>query len=207
MIACLRDLLRAVPGLKPVCFYCGARATQIDHSKPRSARGGSTGVNLKPACARCNSRKGARTRSHFRNRLLRLEEIVTGAKRGPLRFYGEGARGPELRRLRGLLSKHLRNGEVLTAEQGETYAPLDDAQRERNRERKARRNGVRWPGRFTFAGTQALKALAQRTGCSYPVVERFVMGSEVLQADALATAATALGLDVEELRNLKPQVK
>lgn len=50
----LRDLL-AQP-----CYYCGGIATQIDHYTPLARGGTHTIENLRPACASCNHRKGAK---------------------------------------------------------------------------------------------------------------------------------------------------
>jgi 5-methylcytosine-specific restriction endonuclease McrA len=42
------------------CWVCRAVATQIDHVKPLSQGGPHILANLRPICARCNQRKGAR---------------------------------------------------------------------------------------------------------------------------------------------------
>ena len=50
------------PGLtEPHCIYCGEPAQHLDHLIPKSRGGSNDGSNLKPACARCNLAKGART--------------------------------------------------------------------------------------------------------------------------------------------------
>ena len=43
-----------------LCWMCGASATCTDHVKPLSKGGGHFPANLRPACRRCNARKGAR---------------------------------------------------------------------------------------------------------------------------------------------------
>lgn len=42
------------------CWMCGAAADSIDHVKPLAKGGAHMLANLRPACASCNARKGAR---------------------------------------------------------------------------------------------------------------------------------------------------
>ena len=42
------------------CAYCGGLATTVDHVLPKAKGGSDDPGNLVAACARCNSRKGAR---------------------------------------------------------------------------------------------------------------------------------------------------
>lgn len=54
-----RKLLIGLP-----CFTgCGRPATTADHIVPKSKGGGPELSNLRPACARCNSSRGNRTRT------------------------------------------------------------------------------------------------------------------------------------------------
>jgi 5-methylcytosine-specific restriction endonuclease McrA len=55
------------------CQYCGTRphVLTLDHVLPRSRGGRNTWENLVTACAACNHRKGGRTLSEARMRLLR----------------------------------------------------------------------------------------------------------------------------------------
>lgn len=41
------------------CAYCGGRFESLDHILPVCRGGGTTAVNVAPACHTCNSRKGA----------------------------------------------------------------------------------------------------------------------------------------------------
>ena len=55
------------------CTYCGRQSGRLtrDHDVPL-IRGGSHGIdNIRPACARCNSKKGRNTGDEFRARLAR----------------------------------------------------------------------------------------------------------------------------------------
>ena len=203
-ITCLRDYIHA-HGLKkqPPCFYCGMIANQIDHIRPRTKRGSSSRRNINPSCERCNKRKLARTINAFRATLERLAE-AQGRRVVKIRFYGEGARGAELHRLRSLLSMHYRRGKIVVAPPGAVFAPLDEKTRERNKERKARNSTIRWMGRFTFKGFRAIRDLSKKTGCTFPVIERFVMGHPTQSDDKLKKAVAELGLNVAALRALKP---
>lgn len=198
MAACLRDLLHANPTLKPVCFYCGDRAETVDHSKPRAALGTEHGNNLRPACRRCNSRKKDRTREAFRRQIARAMAKAHGERK--IRFYGEGARGFELRRLRDVLHcVTVRGGKLVRVAPGERLTPP------RTKEQRAKdRDRPRWRGRFTFEGGRALRAIAIKTGCSAPVIERFMLGAATKSDAKIARAIKRLGLDLDELRGLKP---
>lgn len=44
------------------CAYCGAKATHVDHKRPRAQGGTDSPRNLVAACAGCNLAKGARSR-------------------------------------------------------------------------------------------------------------------------------------------------
>ena len=49
-----------------VCMYCGeAKPLTIDHKIPLSRGGSNEIINIVPACARCNKRKGGRTAQEF----------------------------------------------------------------------------------------------------------------------------------------------
>jgi len=54
-------MLRAeILAADPICVYCGAPATTVDHVKPVSKGGAELDpANCVPACASCNVRKGA----------------------------------------------------------------------------------------------------------------------------------------------------
>jgi 5-methylcytosine-specific restriction endonuclease McrA len=55
------------------CAYCGRQSAQLtrDHDVPL-IRGGNHRIdNTRPACARCNSKKGRSTGDEFRARLAR----------------------------------------------------------------------------------------------------------------------------------------
>jgi len=190
---CLRDLLRESPQLGHQCFYCGLPATEVDHSRPRRRRGSHHGNNLKPACRRCNTRKRDKTRAEFRAYLSKLERAAGRSPKAPLQFYGEGARGQSLRRLRRLLARGLRT-------------PPDAATRAKSKKRKLERAQIRWLGRFTFTGDRALRALAAATGCTHPVIERFVLGADIASRNMrdLTAACRKLKLDGATLRALKP---
>jgi hypothetical protein len=187
--------LRAWP---PCCFYCGLRATTLDRSKPRALLGASRIRSLKSACARCNARKGSGTASAFRARLVKIAKFITpSSKRTTIRFYGEGARKHSLARLRKILDTYRRNGKLVSHD---VAADIDMA-------KKARRPPpVRWSGRFTFEGSNALRALAKATGCSIPAIERFIADAKVRAGnkERLVRACKKLGLNVASLRRLKP---
>ena len=193
-------------GLKkiPPCFYCGVQATTIDHVHPKSRLGASDKSNIKPACRRCNTRKSNRPVKAFRAQLKRLARAC-GRRMPKLRFYGEGARGSELSKLRALLTKYVKNGKVVIAKPEGTWKPLDEKAEERRRERLERIRELRWPGRLTFQGGRALRAISRHTGCSGPTIERFLMNRPTHSDDKIREACVELGLDVEKLRKLKPQ--
>ena len=52
------------------CAYCGGHGDTIDHVYPESRGGQNTWLNLVAACASCNGRKGDRTPTEARMRLL-----------------------------------------------------------------------------------------------------------------------------------------
>lgn len=56
---------------------------QIDHADPKSRGGDETAANLLPACAACNSEKGAQSIDEYRARLM------LNRGRPPTPFYGE----------------------------------------------------------------------------------------------------------------------
>jgi hypothetical protein len=72
------------------CFYCSQPAIHRDHAVPYS-RGGRGTQNLVPACARCNTRKGALTVDEFRIYLMlrygRPPEPFSGEAVGPQRDW------------------------------------------------------------------------------------------------------------------------
>ncbi len=189
----------------PPCYYCGGRAVLLDHVRPKTGppkvRGSHRRSNLKPACRRCNGRKGARTLDVFRAGLERIAKL--GGIAGPITFYGEGARGPALGRLQRILgTMTLVRGRLRIVAEGE---PLRPPPSETARERQAELGRLRWRGRFTFVGYRALRDLAARAGCSFPVVERFIMGRPVQAESRLVEACHALRLDRGALRVLKPK--
>jgi len=49
-----------------ICWYCGEKATTLDHVHPKHKGGTSKYENLVAACIRCNSIKGPRTIERFR---------------------------------------------------------------------------------------------------------------------------------------------
>jgi len=100
----------------------------------------------------------------------------------------------------------LRHDRVLVIPPGELFAPRTEKQRERDRENRERLAEIRWRGRFTFKGHRALRDLAARTGCSFPVIERFVMSAKVNAENArkLTAACKVLKLEVDELRAMRP---
>lgn len=208
MPPCLRDYMHA-NGLRaiPPCFYCGRTATTFDHSRPRRRQGATHTNNLQPACAHCNARKGARTREGFRRRLEKLEQAAFPRRLGGrIAFHGEGARGGELRRLRLVLDQiTLRKGALVRVAPGERLTPARPEKR--LKEVRTREQGrPRWRGRFTFKGGQAIRAVAAYTGCSFAVIERFVLGQSLHPASvrSLETALHTLQLSAAELRELTP---
>jgi hypothetical protein len=205
---CLRDLLR-ITGGPCTCFYCGLRATQVDHDTPRSRRPhkrgrGDTVKNLKAACKRCNHRKGPRTSEEFRAHLAAIDQAYRSkeglrAPPGPTCFHGEGLRGKRLKALRYLLAcVTLHRGEVIIVAPGEPFTPRDEV--------KSEKETVRWWGRFTFHGHNALRAIRDRSGLSFTVIERFVMGVPVGPDATKRLTATfkTLKLDIAVLRAMKP---
>lgn len=196
----LLEYMHAVHGVgwkPPRCFYCGDRATTLDHTKPRSRLGQNVYANLKPACKRCNHRKGRSTLDAFRKRLTLIWRAHTG-KTLVITFYGEGAHGVGLRRLRMLLdTMTVRDGRPRTITEKPRVEPDTKEPRER----------ARWRGRFTLEGFLALRRLAAATGCSFPVIERFILGADVRSTalGKLETACASLKLRVEALRVLKPK--
>jgi len=214
VITCLRDLMH-VTGCKPICFYCGGCATTIDHILPKHgvARSKKPGrpSNIKPSCRRCNSRKGSRTLESFRARLERLAALAAKSNAaGPVRaglvkFYGEGARGPSLQRTRLILDRvAFRKRKLVIMPPGETLPPYKSA-KEQKAARDVQATKGRWRGRFTFSGSRALRALSSATGCSFPVIERFMLKQPVRSADQIVAACKKLKLNVGELRALKPR--
>jgi hypothetical protein len=206
-ITCLRDYVHAA-GLRdpPLCFYCGDRAVTLDHTRsrrgPKSRQKLHYQHSLKPACRRCSTRKGAQTRERFR---ARLEEIARVARDhgGAVVFHGEGARGRKLKRLcRILACMTLRRGELLVVAEGEPFTKP----REPKKDKKKTDATPRWRGRFTFAGSRALRDISARSGYSFPVIERFILGERVhpLSAKAIGSALRALRLSVDALRGLRP---
>jgi len=204
---CLRDFMHK-KGLRerPRCFYCGDLATTLDHSRPRLHRGTAHLNNLKAACKRCNMRKGIRSRSAFRRKIEELQQAAFGKQRNPVKFYGEGARGAQLKRLRLTLERvTVRRGKVVQVAPGEPLTrPKSQEEIKANRKKRAER--PRWYGRFTFSGSRALRALASETGLSFAVIEKFVLGIHLGPASnkALTAAAKKLKLDITVLRALKP---
>ena len=202
---CLRDYMQAEGLTKPPpCFYCGALATTIDHARPirgrhRAARPHEMS-NLKPACRRCNNRKGSLAPDAFRKRLSKIAELA-GLPRKIL-FHGEGARGDTLRRLRTVLDDWtIRSGRLVPYE-----ATVEREKAKREAVRTSQDPAPRWLGRFTFQGAAALRAIAKSSGYSLPAVERFIVGAFVLPGTArnIGAACKRLGVDVDELRALKP---
>jgi|HubBroStandDraft_2_1064218.scaffolds.fasta_scaffold118981_2 hypothetical protein len=191
----------------PPCKYCGEKASELDHVRPKT--GPSRGkdphrwANLQPACHRCNMRKGSRMPGAFRASLSRIAGLA--GMPTAIKFYGEGARGEPLKRLRKILSSlTLWGGRLVEIKPGEPFSKPKT--KEQLEHKAAKRELYRWRGKATFAGQQAAKALAAHAGYSPPTVERFIMGAGVTE-DArikLELAAKALHLDVRALRALKP---
>jgi 5-methylcytosine-specific restriction endonuclease McrA len=56
-----RELRRQILTANPLCVYCGAPASELDHVVPLSMGGDPFALeNLVSSCKRCNSSKGAR---------------------------------------------------------------------------------------------------------------------------------------------------
>jgi hypothetical protein len=55
------------------CLYCGHRAQEVDHIRPRSDGGGDEPSNLAPACKSCNSSKQSEDVEFF---LVKHPEIL-----------------------------------------------------------------------------------------------------------------------------------
>jgi 5-methylcytosine-specific restriction endonuclease McrA len=49
------------------CVFCGKKATEVDHSIPKSKNGDTTKENLQPACQHCNRQKGAKTSDEYQD--------------------------------------------------------------------------------------------------------------------------------------------
>jgi hypothetical protein len=205
---CLRDLLRITGGPRN-CFYCGLTATEVDHDTPRSHRPRKRGhrdtvKNFKPACRLCNRRKGPRTSAAFRAQLSAVEQAWRAHEGlrvppGPIRFYGEGVRGARLKALRHLLAcVTIHHGKVVVVAPGEPLIPKD--------ERRPKVKAVRWWGRFTFDGYNALRAIQKHSGATFTTIERFVMNVNVGPDATKKLTATlkALKLDRVVLRSMKP---
>jgi RHS repeat-associated protein len=47
------------------CVFCGKKATEVDHSIPKSKNGDTTTENLQPTCQHCNRQKGAKTSTEY----------------------------------------------------------------------------------------------------------------------------------------------
>jgi hypothetical protein len=47
------------------CVFCGKKATEVDHSIPKSRNGDTTTKNLQPTCQHCNRQKGAKTSDEY----------------------------------------------------------------------------------------------------------------------------------------------
>jgi hypothetical protein len=206
-IKCLRDFMYA-KGLttQPPCFYCGLKATTIDHVKPHRLRGRSNEGNITPACLSCNKRKGPRTLEMFRAYLKRIA-VAKDPKHSKVLFYGEGARDGDLKRLRLILTRAtVQDGKlIVVAAAGMPFKERTEAQLARDAAYKEERREARWRGRFTFKGQRAIRDIRAKTGCSFLVIERFVLGMPTQSDRQLAAALRTLQLDVEELRALKPQ--
>lgn len=188
---------------RPPCFYCGLKATTLDHVKPRSAKGRDDLRNVEPACHRCNMRKGPLSLNSFRAKVHALWEARYSI--APLNmFFGEGVAGKDLRRLRAILKSTTRSrtGELQVLKPGERLSrPRSESQREKDRARP------RWAGRQTMEGRRALDLLSTDTGASYIVVERFLLGLPTIQTPKLKAACKKLHLNTKKLRALKPAGK
>ncbi len=208
-ITCLRDYMHAV-GLDevPPCFYCGLSAETIDHVRSRVTRGPPRAHNIKPACHRCNMRKGKSSVAAFRSRLETIDQLYRKRRaRRRIEFHGEGTRGADLRALRQLLERVTltRTGKLRVVRGGEPLTKPHTAKAAK-RQRKRDVERPRWLGRFTFAGSRALRDLSACTGYSFPVIERFVLGSQITP-DAkhkLVAALRELHLSRSTLAALKP---
>ncbi len=187
-------LVRPGRAVRIGCFYCGLRASSVDHRRPTTRRGSDRMSNLHPSCQRCNQRKGARSVEEFREGLARVARAAGFDE--TIRFHGEGAHGPALRTLRAIVSSwYLVGRKLVERKEGEPLRPA-----------RPPKEVVRWRGRWTFRGQQALHAIRRIAGCSAPTIERFIMGVEVLPGhrDRLRSACLKLKLDVDELRELAP---
>ena len=83
------DVKEALVGLwGDRCYICGGPLgpMHVEHVKPRSARGGDTLANLRPACAACNLAKGAKPLADYlAYRERRGEPVDASAHRAGLR--------------------------------------------------------------------------------------------------------------------------
>lgn len=61
---------------KHACRYCGAEAGTVDHLTPVTRGGSDDPDNLAAACNPCNSQKGNRTESEYRDWKARLDARV-----------------------------------------------------------------------------------------------------------------------------------
>lgn len=60
-----RSIRKAFLAAHPFCEWCGRPAEQVDHILPKSRGGSDDWANLRSLCARCHSRRTARSPGAF----------------------------------------------------------------------------------------------------------------------------------------------
>lgn len=186
------------------CFYCGERATTIDHLGPRvrAARGVHGARNIRPACGRCNARKHKRGLEEFRAFVARVAAVALG-KRAPARivFFGEQHKGAfptatEARRLREILSTAIVNGKPVLVAPGEPWPTSRPGREKATTPPKPACCQGYWGQRTIIYFTRAAK-------CSQPTVRRYLAGIKVTATTARAMRAAIAAAPPEIARHLK----